>query len=86
MSVLIKGGRIITAADDYVAETSQQNFVEIYDVVHPLQPKLSPREVRTSPFYARQTDLGAVFLEARGWERPHWYTANAPLVAELAKG
>ena len=70
-------------ADDYVAETSQQNFVEIYDVVHPLQPKLSPREVRTSPFHGRQTDLGAVFLEARGWERPQWYEANAPLVAEL---
>ncbi|GAA4889342.1 GcvT family protein [Actinomycetospora straminea] len=70
-------------ADDYVRETSQQNFVEIYDVVHPLQPRLSPREVRTSPFHARQTDLGAVFGESHGWERPHWYEANAPLVAEL---
>ena len=70
-------------ADDYVAETSQQNFVEIYDVVHPRQPRSSPRDVRTSPFHARQVELGAVFLEAHGWERPHWYEANAPLVADL---
>ena len=70
-------------ADSYVSETSQQNFAEIYDILHPLQPRLSPRGVRTSPFHDRQTELGAVFLEAHGWERPHWFEANAPLVAEL---
>ena len=69
--------------DDYVAETAQQNFVEIYDIVHPLQPRLSPRDVRTSPFHARQVELGAVFGESHGWERPHWYEANAALVADL---
>ena len=70
-------------ADAYVSETSQQNFVEIYDVVHPLEPRRSPRDVRVSPFHARQAELGAVFLESQGWERPHWFEANAPLVAEL---
>ncbi|MCD2194688.1 FAD-dependent oxidoreductase [Actinomycetospora endophytica] len=69
--------------DAYVSETAQQNFVEIYDVVHPLQPRLSPRDVRVSPFHARQRDLGAVFGEAHGWERPQWYEANAGLVGEL---
>ncbi len=70
-------------ADAYVEETSKQNFVEIYDVLHPLQPRSSPRDVRVSPFHARQVELGAVFLEAHGWERPHWYEANAPLLDEL---
>ncbi|MHC1559331.1 GcvT family protein [Actinomycetospora sp. C-140] len=70
-------------AEAYVSETAQQNFVEIYDVVHPQQPRLSPRDVRVSPFHARQSELGAVFSEARGWERPQWFEANAPLVAEL---
>jgi glycine cleavage system aminomethyltransferase T/glycine/D-amino acid oxidase-like deaminating enzyme len=73
----------VQLTDDYVSETSQQNFVEIYDVLHPLQPKESPRNLRVSPFHARQKELGAVFLEAAGWERPHWYEANAPLVAQL---
>src|SRR3712207_2155825 len=68
---------------EYVSETSQQNFVEIYDVIHPLQPRLSPRDLRVSPFHARQQELGAVFLEGAGWERPHWYEANAHLVDEL---
>ncbi|MHA6627151.1 GcvT family protein [Pseudonocardia sichuanensis] len=73
----------VQLGEDYVSETSQQNFVEIYDVLHPLEPRRSPRDVRVSPFHARQRELGAVFLEAAGWERPHWYEANAPLVAQL---
>jgi glycine cleavage system aminomethyltransferase T len=73
----------VQLAPDYVRETSQQNFAEIYDIIHPLQPRRSPRNLRVSPFHARQEQLGAVFLEAAGWERPHWYQANAPLVKEL---
>ena len=68
---------------EYVSETSQQNFIEVYDILHPLQPKESPRDLRVSPFHARQRELGAVFLEAGGWERPHWFEANADLVADL---
>jgi dimethylglycine oxidase len=68
---------------DYVSETSQQNFIEVYDILHPLQPKESPRNLRTSPFHARQKELGAMFLEAQGWERPHWFEANAGLVEKL---
>ncbi|UYQ77326.1 FAD-dependent oxidoreductase [Glutamicibacter sp. JL.03c] len=68
---------------EYVSETSQQNFVEIYDVRHPLEPRTTPRAVRTSPFYSRQQELGAFFLEGTGWERPHWYEANAALLDQL---
>jgi glycine cleavage system aminomethyltransferase T/glycine/D-amino acid oxidase-like deaminating enzyme len=70
-------------ADDYVEETSTQNFIEVYDLLHPLQPRLSPRNVRVSPFHVREEQLGAVFLEGGGWERPYWYEANAPLLAQL---
>ncbi|MEB3369740.1 GcvT family protein [Saccharopolyspora mangrovi] len=73
----------IQTTDAYVEETSQQNFVEIYDVRHPLQPRFSPRDLRVSPFHARQKQLGAFFLESHAWERPHWYEANARLVQEL---
>ncbi len=73
----------VQTTDAYVAQTSAQSFVEVYDVIHPLTPKLSPREVRVSPFYARQRALGAYFLEASAWERPHWYEANAALVKDL---
>ncbi|KAF7125922.1 hypothetical protein CNMCM5793_002281 [Aspergillus hiratsukae] len=67
----------------YVAETSAQNFVEIYDILHPLQPRDSPRGLRVSPFYGREKELGAFFLELGGWERPFWYGANEKLVPFL---
>ncbi|KAI1615987.1 Dimethylglycine oxidase [Exophiala viscosa] len=67
----------------YVSETSAQNFVEVYDILHPLQPKESPRKLRVSPFYARQQEQGGYFLEGGAWERPYWYEANAELVKDL---
>ncbi|KAJ9652615.1 hypothetical protein H2198_008142 [Neophaeococcomyces mojaviensis] len=67
----------------YVSETSQQNFTEVYDIIHPLEPRESPRNLRVSPFYTRQRELGAFFLETGAWERPHWYKANAKLLKDL---
>ncbi|MFG2283861.1 FAD-dependent oxidoreductase [Streptomyces asoensis] len=68
-------------APEYVLTRDCQNFVEVYDILHPLQPSGDPRPIRTSPFHARQQEHGAFFLEANGWERPQWYEANAGLVA-----
>ncbi|MCC9711236.1 FAD-dependent oxidoreductase [Streptomyces sp. MNU76] len=65
---------------EYVLARDCQNFVEVYDILHPLQPSGDPRPIRTSPFHARQKEHGAFFLEANGWERPQWYEANAGLV------
>ena len=73
----------VQTTDAYVTETGAQSFVEVYDVIHPLAPRLSPRDLRVSPFHTRQRELGAYFLEASGWERPHWYEANAALVKDL---
>jgi glycine cleavage system aminomethyltransferase T len=65
----------------FVEATDLQNFVEVYDIMHPLQPREHSRPLRTSPFYPRQQELGGMFLEAGGWERPHWYSANDALVS-----
>ncbi|MGW5201321.1 GcvT family protein [Streptomyces spiralis] len=65
---------------EYLLARDCQNFVEVYDILHPLQPSGEPRPIRTSPFYARQQEMGAFFLEANGWERPQWYEANASLL------
>ncbi|MGA4843239.1 GcvT family protein [Streptomyces sp. G45] len=67
----------------YVAERGARQFVEVYDVIHPAQPIAGPRPLRVSPFHARQRELGAHFMEGGGWERPHWYEANAPLAKGL---
>jgi dimethylglycine oxidase len=64
----------------FVQATDCQNFVEVYDIMHPLQPREHSRPLRTTPFYPREQELGAVFLEANGWERPQWYSANDALL------
>ncbi|KAK2052972.1 FAD dependent oxidoreductase [Colletotrichum caudatum] len=73
----------VQLAPGYVGEVSAQNFVEVYDILHPSQPRESPRDLRVSPFHSRQRELGAYFLEAGGWERPQWFEANADLLGQL---
>jgi heterotetrameric sarcosine oxidase gamma subunit len=67
---------------NHIAMRGAQNYVEVYDVVHPLQPMEKPRPLRTTGFYHRQQDLNAYFLEASGYERPQWYESNSALVTK----
>jgi glycine cleavage system aminomethyltransferase T/glycine/D-amino acid oxidase-like deaminating enzyme len=69
---------------EHIRARGIQNFVEVYDILHPLQPMEAPRPLRVAPFHQREQELGAVFLEGAGWERPHWYEANAGLVERYA--
>jgi glycine cleavage system aminomethyltransferase T len=34
--------------------------------------------------YTRERELGAVFFETAGWERPHWYASNEALLERYA--
>ena len=34
--------------------------------------------------YGRERELGAVFFETAGWERPHWYATNEALLERYA--
>ncbi len=65
----------------YVRARGAQNYREIYDIIHPLQPMAKPRQLRLTPFYDREVALGSFFTETAGWERPLWYEANQPLLA-----
>jgi dimethylglycine oxidase len=60
----------------YVRARGAQQYREVYDIIHPLQQTESPRSLRLSPFHRRQQELGAVFFESVGWERPQWFAAN----------
>jgi glycine cleavage system aminomethyltransferase T/glycine/D-amino acid oxidase-like deaminating enzyme len=66
---------------DYIRIRANQQYVEVYDVIHPLDQTMAPRGLRLSPFHARQCELGAHFFESAGWERPQWYAANADELA-----
>ena len=61
---------------------ASEAFNKTYGIVHPGEQWGSNRDVRLSPFHERERELDAVFYEAAGWERPHWYASNAGLVEE----
>jgi glycine cleavage system aminomethyltransferase T/glycine/D-amino acid oxidase-like deaminating enzyme len=67
---------------EHVRARASEAFNKTYGIVHPAEQWASNRDVRLSPFHARERELGAVFFEAAGWERPHWYESNAGLVEE----
>ena len=67
----------------YVRARAAQQYREVYDIIHPRQQVEHPRNLRLTPFHARQKELGAAFFETAGWERPQWYDANAGLLDKL---
>jgi dimethylglycine oxidase len=73
----------VARSPKFIAQTSSQAFVEVYDVIHPHQYRTALRGLRTSPFHARHRDLGAFFYEGGGWERPAWFEANAGLAERI---
>ena len=66
--------------EHHIRARCAEHFNKTYGIVHPREQWESNRRVRTVPAYPRQVELGAVFFEAGGWERPQWYEVNAPLV------
>jgi glycine cleavage system aminomethyltransferase T/glycine/D-amino acid oxidase-like deaminating enzyme len=67
----------------HVKARTGEAFNKTYGIVHPGEQWASNRDVRLSPFHERERELGAVFFEAAGWERPQWYESNAPLLEEF---
>jgi glycine cleavage system aminomethyltransferase T/glycine/D-amino acid oxidase-like deaminating enzyme len=68
----------------HVQARAREGFNKMYGIVHPAEQWESGRPVRVSPVYDRERDLGAVFFETAGWERPHWYASNEPLLERYA--
>jgi glycine cleavage system aminomethyltransferase T len=69
---------------EFVRSRAAEGFNKTYGIVHPGEQWESARPIRRSPFYEREQALDAVFYEAAGWERPHWYGSNATLLEEFA--
>ena len=70
----------------HVRARAAEGFNKTYGIVHPAEQWESNRNVRLSPFWPRERELGAVFFEAAGWERPQWYESNAALLEEFGDG
>ncbi len=66
----------------HIVSRASEGFNKMYGIVHPGEQWESDRRVRLSPFYEREQQLEAVFIEGAGWERPNWYESNAGLLDE----
>jgi len=67
-----------------VTERAREGFNKMYGIVHPAEQWESQRGLRLSPVYQRAAELGAVFIETAGWERPNWYASNENLLERYA--
>ena len=64
----------------HIHARAAEGYNKTYGIVHPFEQWVSNREVRLSPFYAQEKQLGATFFETAGWERPNWFESNAGLL------
>jgi glycine cleavage system aminomethyltransferase T len=69
----------------HVAARAREGFNKMYGIVHPFEQWESERRTRLSPVYEKERELGAVFFETAGWERPFWYASNEPLLERYAE-
>lgn len=55
-----------------------------FPAIHPREPYATGRNIKRSPFHAREVELGGHFMELGGWERAHGYAANEPLLEKYS--
>ncbi|TCD15059.1 GcvT family protein [Oricola cellulosilytica] len=67
--------------EQYIRDRCTETAMKIYNpAVHPREPFSKARDVRRSPFWEREKELGGHFMELGGWERAHGYAANEHLL------
>ncbi len=67
-------------SEDHIWSRADESFIKTYGIVHPSEQWGGQRNIDVGPYFSRQEDLEAMFFQARTWERPQWYGANADLV------
>jgi glycine cleavage system aminomethyltransferase T/glycine/D-amino acid oxidase-like deaminating enzyme len=68
----------------HVTARAAEAFNKMYGIVHPAEQWESGRPLRLGPAYERERELGAMFFETAGWERPMWYASNSGLLSRYA--
>jgi glycine cleavage system T protein len=69
------------SAPAFVRARGKQQYVEVYDVLHPLQQMEHPRGLRATPYHERLVEREGFLIESAGWERAQWFGSNAALAA-----
>ena len=71
----------IQKTESYIHDRCYESAFKIYNpAVHNREPYSMGRNLRRSPFWAREQELGGYFMELAGWERAHGYASNEHLL------
>ena len=66
---------------NYIYDRCYETAFKIYNpAVHSREPYSKGRNLRRSPFWNREEELGGYFMELAGWERAHGYASNEHLL------
>ena len=61
------------ASRSYLKAKNEEAYAHVFIVHYPDEERPAARPLKTAPCYQRMKDLGAVFGQKYGWERPNWF-------------
>ncbi|MBT6983222.1 MAG: GcvT family protein, partial [Rhodospirillaceae bacterium] len=57
----------------YLKAKNEEAYANVFVIHYPDEERAAARPLRQAPCYDRMQDLGAVFGQKFGWERPNWF-------------
>ncbi|MEZ5478141.1 MAG: FAD-dependent oxidoreductase [Thiolinea sp.] len=67
--------------EQFIHDRCYEGAMKIYNPpVHNREPYSKGRDIFRSPYWEREKELGAYFMELGGWERAHGYASNEHLL------
>ena len=57
----------------YLKAKNEEAYANVFVIHYPDEERPAGRPLRQAPCYDRMKDLGAVFGQKSGWERPNWF-------------
>ena len=64
------------ATGAYLKAKNEEAYANVFTVHYPDEERPAGRPLRTAPCYGRMRELGAVFGQKFGWERPNWFAPD----------
>jgi len=65
------------ASKSYLIEKNEEAYRSVFIIHYPDEEREAARPLRQAPCYDRMKDLGAVFGQKFGWERPNFFATEA---------
>jgi dimethylglycine dehydrogenase len=64
------------ATKDYLIEKNEETYAHVFIIHYPDEERPAARPLRVAPCYERMKEMGAVFGQKFGWERPNWFASD----------